>query len=41
MAARGTASDLLLLVWGRVTPDAVDVFGDAALLARWQDRARF
>jgi uncharacterized protein (TIGR03083 family) len=41
VAARGTASDLLLLVWGRITPDAVDVFGDAALLARWQDRTRF
>ena len=41
VAARGTASDLLLLVWGRIEPDAVDVFGDAALLARWQDLTRF
>ena len=41
VAARGTASDLLLLVWGRIGPDAVDVFGDAALLARWQELTRF
>jgi len=41
VAARGTASDLLLLVWGRVPPDAVEVFGDASLLARWQELARF
>ena len=41
VAARGTASDLLLLVWGRVAPDAVDVFGDAALLDRWQELAQF
>jgi uncharacterized protein (TIGR03083 family) len=41
VAARGTASDLLLLVWGRIGPDAFDVFGDAALLARWQELSRF
>jgi uncharacterized protein (TIGR03083 family) len=41
VAARATASDLLLFVWGRAGPDAVDVFGDAALLARWQDLTRF
>jgi uncharacterized protein (TIGR03083 family) len=40
-AARGTASDLLLFLWGRVPPAAVEVFGDAALLQRWQERARF
>ena len=34
VAARGTASDLLLLVWGRITPDAVDVFGDAGAARR-------
>ena len=38
VAARGPASDLLLLVWGRDRPDAVDVFGDAALLDRWQEQ---
>lgn len=41
VAARGTASDLLLLMWGRVPPDRVEVFGDASLLSRWQDLARF
>ena len=41
VAARGTASDLLLLLWGRVPPDRVEVFGDASLLARWQELARF
>jgi uncharacterized protein (TIGR03083 family) len=41
VAARGTASDLMLLVWGRIPPAGVDVFGDAALLARWQELTRF
>jgi uncharacterized protein (TIGR03083 family) len=41
VAARGTASDLVLLVWGRIAPDQVEVFGDASLLARWQELARF
>ena len=41
VAARGPANDLLLLVWGRIEPDAVEVFGDAALLTRWQEIARF
>jgi uncharacterized protein (TIGR03083 family) len=41
VAARGAASDLLLLVWGRIEPDAVEVFGDASLLTRWQEIARF
>ncbi len=41
VAARGSASELLLLIWGRITPDAVDVFGDASLLARWQEVAKF
>jgi uncharacterized protein (TIGR03083 family) len=36
-AARGTASDLLLLMWGRVRPDQVEVFGDASLFERWSD----
>ena len=33
-AARGTASELLLLLWRRLTLDAVEVAGDRALLAR-------
>jgi uncharacterized protein (TIGR03083 family) len=41
VAARGSASDLFLFVWGRITPDALEVFGDRALLERWQELARF
>ena len=39
-AARGTASDLLLLMWGRIPVERVEVFGDAALLSGWQDGMR-
>ena len=35
VAARGSASDLLLLLYGRVAPAALEVFGDASLLTRW------
>ena len=35
VAARGTASDLLLFLWGRVPPDTLEVFGDTDLLARF------
>lgn len=31
-AVRGTASDLLLLVWRRVTPEAVERFGDDEII---------
>jgi uncharacterized protein (TIGR03083 family) len=41
VAAKGTASDLLLLVWGRIPATAVEVFGDAALLDRWQEQTKF
>ena len=34
VAARGTASDLALLVWGRRRP-SVEVFGDEAALDAW------
>jgi len=37
VAARGSASDLLLMMWGRIPVDVVEVFGDASLLARWSD----
>jgi len=37
VAARGTASDLLLFLYGRVSADQLEVFGDAALLARWRE----
>jgi uncharacterized protein (TIGR03083 family) len=33
-AVRGSASDLLLLLWGRLKPDALEVFGDRDVLDR-------
>jgi uncharacterized protein (TIGR03083 family) len=36
VAARGAASDLLLLLWNRVGADELEVFGDADVLDRWQ-----
>jgi uncharacterized protein (TIGR03083 family) len=41
VAARGTASDLLLLVWCRLPPSRLEIFGDASLLDRWQNAATF
>ncbi|MEO7556928.1 MAG: maleylpyruvate isomerase family mycothiol-dependent enzyme [Acidimicrobiales bacterium] len=35
VAARGPASDLQLLVWGRLPISGVDVIGDQAVLDRW------
>jgi uncharacterized protein (TIGR03083 family) len=37
VAARGSASDLLLMMWGRIPVASVETFGDAALLERWSD----
>jgi uncharacterized protein (TIGR03083 family) len=37
VAARGTASDLLLYLYGRVMSSELEVFGDAALLTRWRE----
>ena len=37
VAARGSASDLVLMMWGRVPVSSVEVFGDASLLERWSD----
>ncbi|HUI47105.1 MAG TPA: maleylpyruvate isomerase family mycothiol-dependent enzyme [Acidimicrobiia bacterium] len=37
VAARGTASDLLLFLYGRIPADRLEVFGDASLLARWRE----
>jgi uncharacterized protein (TIGR03083 family) len=37
VAARGTASDLLLFLYGRAGIDRLEVFGDASLLARWRE----
>ena len=41
VAARATAADLLLLVYGRLpaTSERVQRFGDTELLDRWQQRA--
>jgi uncharacterized protein (TIGR03083 family) len=35
-AVRGPASDLYLLVWGRVGIDVLDVFGDPVVVTRWR-----
>jgi uncharacterized protein (TIGR03083 family) len=40
VAVRGSASDLLLLLWGRVPPEAVEVLGDLSVLTRWRERTR-
>jgi hypothetical protein len=37
VAARGSASDLLRFLWGRGAVDQLEVFGDAAALARFRD----
>jgi uncharacterized protein (TIGR03083 family) len=39
VAVRGSASDLLLVLRNRAGLDAVEVFGDEALVARWHDLA--
>ncbi|WP_067178175.1 maleylpyruvate isomerase family mycothiol-dependent enzyme [Microtetraspora niveoalba] len=41
VAVRGTAGDLLLLVYGRLRPDGgrFEVFGDERLLARWLENS--
>lgn len=41
VAARGPVSDLLLLLWSRLPPSRLEVFGDASLLDRWQRAAAF
>lgn len=41
VAARGPVSDLLLLLWSRIPPSRLEVFGDASLLERWQRAATF
>jgi len=40
VAARGTASDLLLFLWGRVPASALEVFGDADALDRFRESIR-
>lgn len=41
VAARGTASDLLLVLWGRRPPSVLEVFGEASLLDDWQEQVTF
>ena len=40
VAARAAASDLVLFLWGRVPVDALEVFGDTDLLARFRHTIR-
>jgi uncharacterized protein (TIGR03083 family) len=40
VAARGSASDLVLFLWGRAPTDSLEVFGDADLLARFRQAIR-
>ncbi len=40
VAARGAASDLLLLLWNRADTEHLEVFGDDAILGRWRDGFR-
>jgi uncharacterized protein (TIGR03083 family) len=41
VAVRGTTSDLLLHLWGRLPQEGVEVLGDEAVLQRWRDATRF
>ncbi len=41
VAARGPVSDLLLMLWGRIPPSRLELFGDATLLDRWQGASAF
>jgi uncharacterized protein (TIGR03083 family) len=36
----GSASDLLLFLWGRIPPDRLTATGTSSLVERWQDRVR-
>jgi uncharacterized protein (TIGR03083 family) len=41
VALKGSASDLYLVLVGRIAADAVDLFGDPAVLDRWQTLMHF
>jgi len=41
VAARATASDLLLLILGRVLPSSIEIFGDVEQINKWQERLKF
>jgi uncharacterized protein (TIGR03083 family) len=40
VAGRGSASDLMLFLWGRVGADRLEVFGDAAALDRFRSAVK-
>jgi uncharacterized protein (TIGR03083 family) len=40
VALRGSASDLLLLLWGRRRPGDVERFGDPGVFESWSEKAR-
>ena len=40
VAARGSAQDLMLFVWGRMGPETLDTFGNYELLEDWQREVR-
>jgi len=41
VAVRGATSDLLLVLWGRLGAEAVEVLGDETVLDRWRAATRF
>lgn len=41
VAARGPVSDLLLMLWSRIPPSRLELFGDSTILDRWQAAANF
>jgi hypothetical protein len=41
VAARGSSSDLLLLLWSRIPASEVEIFGDIELFDQWQAAATF
>ena len=41
VAVRGSASDLLLWCWNRVSPDRLEIFGDRSILDRYRDATSF
>jgi len=41
VAVRGATADLLLVLWGRLPLDVVEVIGDADVVTRWRRATRF
>ncbi len=40
-AVRGSASDLLLMLWSRIPASRLELLGDATIIDRWQEAAAF